>query len=457
MSQQEFDEGVVLLESGRAEEARLHFQKMLEAHPNNGYIWGALGLACGNLGRTNESIDAYRKAVILDPTTHIWREQLALTILPNGRFEEAASLVEGVDSIGALFVEASASEFRGDFSATIALIEQIQERCRNPPAIEVGRALPPEYFAERSRYLLGRVHLKLGRYTESYQTLLGCQGSPDTHYDLGTVLEKLGDHEKAWQHWTFANEISRHAFDSARFREKRDLELAAKFSHRGADPGGDLIFIVGIPRSGTSLVEQVLSRHPDVTPMGERTALTPIVNEMGGAGWPDVGSEYWDLFTGMYREGLPEGVSGKTRYTDKMPENWRHTKMIRAMFPGCKIVHVVRNPEDALVSCYSQNFQNSALAWSCSLEGMRTYYQEWARTPIEEITVKYEDLVSSPDKVIPALLENLGLSPCEDCLYPDQSDRFMATASYEQVRKPINARSVGRGKPFIKWLAPVFE
>jgi hypothetical protein len=104
-----------------------------------------------------------------------------------------------------------------------------------------------------------------------------------------------------------------------------------------------------------------------------------------------------------------------------------------------------------------QRFHTVGTAWSNSVEGLKHYYDEWLKTDVDaDITVRYEELVSDPDTEIPKLLKNLGLSFHEECLYPHKSKRHVATASYSQVKKPINNKSVGRGKNYAKFLLPIF-
>ena len=105
-----------------------------------------------------------------------------------------------------------------------------------------------------------------------------------------------------------------------------------------------------------------------------------------------------------------------------------------------------------------QMFHTTGTSWSNSVEGLKHYYEEWKNTVVDsDITVRYEELVSNPNVEIPKLLNSLELSFHEECLYPHKSDRHVATASYSQVKRPINTKSIGRGENYAEFLSPVFQ
>ena len=455
--QQQFDHGMMLVGSGRLEDAFRHFDGMSQEYSDNGYVWGTFAVVANMQGKMALAENAYRNAVVLDPETPLWREQFALSILPGGRVGEALGLVEGLDTLGADFVQATALEFADQTGEALAALGDLIERVKVYPFKNDGRELHPSHFMGRARYIAAKCLYREGEYGLALDQLDMCPESPDTLIERGKCYEKLGRAE-AWAVYQRANAAHGHRFDLEIFRKQRKLEKNMQMTRQSTLDGSKFIFIVGIPRSGTSLVEQVLGMHPEVTPMGERKDTAPIVRDLGSRGWPDLDLEDLDRVAGYYHKGDRDGtVPGTGFVTDKLPENWRYVPMLKALFPGCMIVHVIRNPEDALLSCFTQLFASSAMGWANSVEGLRAYYRAWEDTEVGGIEIRYEELVSEPERVIPDLLGKLGLPPCVECLSPHKSDRLVGTASYAQVKKPINTKSIGRGAKFAEYLAPVFE
>ena len=214
-------------------------------------------------------------------------------------------------------------------------------------------------------------------------------------------------------------------------------------THQGTREGSNLIFIVGIPRSGTSLLEQILSCHPQITAMGERPEIGYISHILDGEGWPDLSPSQIDHFADQYLEGCPD----QGFLTDKMPDNWCYQGLIKQMFPKAQIVHCIRDPHDCLASCFMQSFASNSLGWTTTVEGLRTYYHLWQGAAISG-GVHYEELVRGPEAVVGPLLKDLGLPFDERCLRPEESLRHVNTASYAQVKEPIHSRSIGRGDPY---------
>ena len=221
--------------------------------------------------------------------------------------------------------------------------------------------------------------------------------------------------------------------------------------------GAELIFLVGLPRSGTTLVEQVLSAHPDVEGANELPYLPQIiqqesqrrgtaypewVKDMTALDWRRLGDEYLNL-TARWR-------LQRAKSTDKLPENWLYIGAIERMFPGCKIVDCLRDPVETVWSCYKQLFAPGRVNFSYRFEDLRDFWRSyrasmavWAeRLPKQLYAQSYELLVRATETQVPALLDFCGLPFSQMCLQPHLAQRVIRTPSASQVRQPMHAPSV---------------
>jgi Tfp pilus assembly protein PilF len=256
-----------------------------------------------------------------------------------------------------------------------------------------------------------------------------------------------------------------------RVAEVFDTPLLEKLAGKGA-PSDRPIFIVGMPRSGSTLVEQILSSHPQVQGEGEARHLPSIVSGMispRGRTYPEwmltasdadcaaLGWRYLDL--------LPAGQPGRTRTTDKRLENFEHAGLISAILPNAKIVHCRRDPRDQLFSCWSLLFAN-AQEWAYDIDELGRYHRayatlmdHWRRVlaPGVMLDLRYEDLVADPEAGARHLLDHCGLEWDDQVLRFWEARRAVKSASMAQVREPIYDRSIGRWRPFAPYLAALFD
>lgn len=257
----------------------------------------------------------------------------------------------------------------------------------------------------------------------------------------------------------------------------RDItpSLVARYSGRG-NPSIQPIFIVGMPRSGTSLTEQFVDAHPKVNALGEQPVwgqvLSRLVRSAGGSGEPmikaiDSLSEHiWFSAGEQYLASFEHRVGSVERTTDKLPGNYGLLPYIRLIFPRAKVLHLRRHPLATLYSCIRQNF--SALALSFTVEDWARQYGVYrallrAWTPIlddQMLTVDYEDLVTDFPAMARRVIEFLDLEWNEACLYPEKNERLVRTASMFQVRESVHTGSIDswrRCQTQLEALLPIIE
>ena len=299
------------------------------------------------------------------------------------------------------------------------------------------------------------------------------------HFGLAKALEDIGQYDRAFAHWLQGNKLKRQEFGQEGQEEQMvrllvelfTPDLCRQFATAG-DPSRVPIFIVGMPRSGTSLIEQILASHPLVEGGGELSTLGSVVGAVRDASRRPIP---YPLFlahpraAGLKRLGeqylakLPPLPEGKTRMTDKMPGNFQYAGLIRLILPNAKIIHAVRDPVDTCLSCFTRLF-STGQAFSYDLAELGRYYRLYRRLadhwqavlpPGSMLDVRYEEVVDNLEQQARRLLDYCGLPWDPACLAFHKNERLVSTASDVQVRRPIYRSSVVRWRRYEKHLGPL--
>ena len=291
------------------------------------------------------------------------------------------------------------------------------------------------------------------------------------HYALGKCFDDRADYRKAFLHYSEGAKLKRAMldYDPGRSAERFatvaqdfDREMMARL--KGAGHPSDLpVFVLGMPRSGTTLIEQIIASHPDVQAGGELVDFLRIV-ERGKVGHLPLQAKIAE-WGKEYIRTLKARAPQANRITDKMPANFFAIGLIHAMLPNARILHVRRSPLDTCLSCYTQLF-NRAHEYSYDLAELGRYYAGYAglmghwRKVLPEgsfLEVDYEDVVSDPEGQARRMIEYCGLEWSDACLDFYRNARTVQTASVVQVRQPVYRSSVGRWKHYEPWLAPLVD
>ena len=229
------------------------------------------------------------------------------------------------------------------------------------------------------------------------------------------------------------------------------------------------VFIVGMPRSGSTLIEQILDMHPGIAGAGETPYLVQSILEQFQE--PNIYPEdlevigkarLWKIRTAYLRK-LASHVNDKKMVCDKMLVNFHHVGLIAILFPNAKIIHSRRNEVDCKLACYAKNFNKENLPFSYDLKALECYYRRYAALmkrwdevlPGRVRAVDYESMVTNQRGEVGTLLNYIGVPWDENCMRFYENSREVKTASREQVNKPLYATSLGRGEPFadLMWRA----
>ncbi|MFO7857554.1 MAG: sulfotransferase, partial [Ectothiorhodospiraceae bacterium] len=291
--------------------------------------------------------------------------------------------------------------------------------------------------------------------------------------------DRAGDSDSAFHAYAGANRViaAKRPFDADAASSLTDEIIEAFPSDvlKGAtlEPPHDTVFIVGMPRSGTTLVERILSSHPALAAGGERSDLLWLRRELARLAAPSPGAaDAVSLLTGdaahdfnrRYHERLAENLDRQARITDKMPSNYLRLGWLPLIFPGARIIHCRRNPLDTLVSCYITHFAQGQ-GFSYSFDGLVAAYEQYERImahwrrvmPEAMCEVEYESLVHDPEPEVRRMLAHCGLDWDPACLAFHEQAGAVRTASVWQVRKPISTGSVGRWRRYEAHLGPLIE
>jgi tetratricopeptide (TPR) repeat protein len=437
--------GNVLQMLARHDEAVAHYEKALVVKPDYAEAHCNLGAALLALARPGEAIAHYQKAIALVPQFAAAHGSLGIAFQVVGRLEEACQAFERAVAL---------APGRADFHLMLA---QAKPFTAGDPRLVALEALARE----------------LPR--------LGDQQQIAVHFALGKAFADLKQPEQSFRHLLEGNARKRQrvAYDEAdtlrsfeRIREVFTADLARR------NGGGDLsslpVFVVGMPRSGTTLIEQILASHSAVYGAGEvdefrksvgilegtnRHSLTypEMVPKMSDEDLRRLGSRY----VGRIRAAAPWAE----RIVDKMPANFRHVGLIHLALPHARIIHACRDPIDTCVSCFSILFVGDQ-PHTYDLGELGRYYaaysavmEHWREVLPAGVMldVQYEDVVDDLEAQARRIIAHCGLPWEDSCLAFHETQRPVQTASAFQVRQPIYRGSVGRWRPYQDMLQPLLR
>jgi len=461
-----------LRRAGKAHEAARVLREAVRLAPDHAGLVGNLGNALLAAGERAAAIVALERACALEPGLGQLAYNLGKALLDEGRLADARAAFEralALGSIGTYAVEAHALVNLGRLDEVEGKLEAAAEHWRR--AAEVAPRLA------RPHYLLARV----GRLVDR-APLEALAAAPDTpaaerveaHFGLGYALERDGRFAQAFEHFERGNRAKRALvprFDPA--GHERELELIVQTFDVGffrqlrpAHASDAPIFVVGLPRSGTTLVESILAAHPEVAARGERREIARLARSWR-AGFPATAraiplEERHSAAESYLRAiDLPRGAR---RATDKLPGNYVHLGLIAMLFANARVVHCRRDPLDTALSLYCQLFEGDALGFSYDLEHIarviRAYLrlaEHWrACLPLQMLELDYEELVSDFEGGARELVRFAGLGWDPRCL-SRASGGAVHTASAWRVRAPVDASSIGRWRRYADGLAPLRE
>lgn len=497
-------EAAMALNSNRLEIAEPLLRQHLKEDPFDVPAIRMFAELAGRIGRYRDAESLLRRAVELAPGFTPARANLALVLYRLNRPTEALAELAQVsaeepDNPSHANLQAAANARLGDFDAAIALYEQVLHQAPNQPRVwmsyghmlkTVGRQADGIAAYRQAIALMPALgeawwslaNLKTVRFDDAdiaaMRAALTDDGLADEdrfHLDfaLGKALEDRGVAAEAFAHYAAGNALRRRhlPYDPEETRALVDAQIAAFTPELLARRDGagcdapDPIFILGMPRAGSTLIEQILSSHSQVEGTTELPDMPLLARAVADypAGLAAVSPERLRALGEAYlKRTRVQRRSERPFFVDKLPNNWLHVPLILLALPNARIIDARRHPLGCCFSNFKQHFARGQ-AFSYGLADMGQYYADYVRlmahvdavAPGRIHRVFYEAMVDDTEARVRALLAACGLAFEPGCLHFHQTERAVRTASSEQVRRPIFRDGVDGWKPFEPWLDPL--
>ncbi len=438
--------GNALVKQDKIDEAVAHYERALILKPDWAYAHNNLASALTVLSKTAEALAHYERALALYPAYANAHNNLGNVFKELGRFDEAMAYYDQAIAINPDYAEAHLNR---------AEIKSFERGDADLAALE-ALAASDDLSADKAPYVL---------------------------FALAKALDDIGDYDRAFEHLRQGNTLKRRQVD---YEEEGVLKVFQRIScifnrdlldrFQGAgDPSSVPIFVVGMPRSGSTLIEQILASHPQIQGAGELTVLEKM--EASGAfnaadsrlpypeSIPAFDGRDFRRLGESYLARLPALAPGQVRIVDKLLGNIFRIGLIRLMLPNARFIHAMRHPIDTCVSCYSKLF-TFGLYFSYDLAELGRYYRRYAELmdhwrsvlpPGVMLDVAYEDVVDDLEGQARRLIDFCGLPWDDSCIRFHQSTRQVKTASAVQVRQPLFRSSLGRWRRYEAHLGPLLD
>lgn len=470
-----------------------------------------LGEIISGQGRTDEAILIYRRTLRVAPQTHQVRLALAQSLQGLGEFDEALKQLEALpESIQMNFtiraMKAALLGLLGRHSAEILLYEQLLDEQPNHPSMfmSYGNALKYAGRSEEAVAALRKAIKANTAYGEAWWSLANIKTATFEPRDvaamrkalkgkinqtdalhllfaLGKAFEDQGDYEQSFRHYDMGNRLR-----SSNLRPEQmsvtpfvDAVIASytkELFERHAEsghPSHEPIFIVGLQRSGSTLIEQILASHSEIEGTAELLAMQQLwdrlvrsveakgrnifqeIAALDASSFAEIGAEYLERTR-------PFRMTDKPYFVDKLPANWMHVGFIRLVLPNAKIIDARRHPMACGFSNFKQHYA-TGVTFSYSQESIGIFYRDYWRLmshfdrvqPGAIHRVTNERLIEDPESEVRRMLDFIGLAFEPACLEFHSNRRAVRTASAEQVRRPINSDGIDYWRHYEQWLGPM--
>ena len=505
------EEGIAHHKAGRREEAERIYRSVLQKHPGQPDALNLLGVLAGEVGSYDLAISLMQQAAQVRPKEPSVLNNIGNTLFKVHRYAEAVDYFERALSFSPTFPEALINLGRSlrfcdrHDEAKLAFERHIEVKGPGPAALAgIARVL-----MDQGKFLEAEAMARdlIAKYPEApagFVTLANARKAkaddPEIsivedliekkkdavkdlrglYYAAGKMCDDVGRYDEAFRYFDIANKSSDlvHRQDEVVARRSELMNLFAKEFFRQRKtygvPSERPVFIVGMPRSGTTLCEQVLSAHPSIHGAGELDSIGRLWRAASdlvpGAApkWPQALRDMtWfavETLANRYLRELNDHSRTADRVINKMPHNFEHLGFIQLLFPKAKIIHCRREPLDSCLSIWTQNF-NDGHSYARDLRDLGYYYREYMRLmdywqttldlPILEVV--YEDMIANQESVSRRIIDFVGLQWDPRCLEFHKVDRPVMTASSWQVRQPLYTGSKERWRNYDRHLAPLRE
>lgn len=503
--------GNALKFTGNSEEAITNYKKAIQFNPSTFLAYYYIAEAYHQTGEFSEAIRYYEQTIVLQDTHVDSYCGLASTLISLFKFDKAIHLLES--NISRLpvtaclyFYLAFAYQEQGNIEKAKFYFKRVIDIDRNHYDAQTGLAgllaLQGDYEKadERLRGILKSepdhvsATIAFTSFASQFKAIeeaiqmgkkclekdkLNNISKSKLVFALANLYEQTGKLDKAFEYYRMGNKLKGAVFDEKKYNNMFDslkatytadvIEKLQNVSKNSVNP----IFIIGMPRSGTSLAEQILASHPDVYGAGELPTINRIINQLPSSlktalPYPEclekIDKKILKNLASQYLKELQLTSNGEKNITDKMPLNSIHLGFISLMFPTARIIYCTRDPRDTCLSCYFKNFSGEH-PYAYSLNSLGKFYRmheklmaHWLKViPNPTFELSYEKIVKDPDAIIRELIDYCGLDWDNACMDFHKTKRAVATASHSQVRKKMYSSSVGKWRHYEQHLGKLFS
>jgi tetratricopeptide (TPR) repeat protein len=472
--------GNVMKKLHRIREAEEMFRRAILLNPDHAQAHCNLGSVLIDLGKPDEAEPILRRAVALDPNFVIALHNLGTALIGLDRSDEAMAAIQRAVALKPDL--AGAHHNLGVALMEIGRLTEAREAAERAVALAPMQLSYLRQLGEVRRYVAGDSYFTALDTLAADTAALSVDDRIILHFALAKAHADIGEPQEEFRQLLAGNALKRSRIDYDEVAVLSEIERAQQVftsefiraSEGAGEPSPKPIFIVGMPRSGTTLVEQILASHPAVRGAGELTlferAIANARSEMQQApAYPEMalqmpGKDFRELGA-RYLAGIEQLAPAASHVTDKMPTNFFFVGLIHLALPHATIIHTVRDPVDTCISCFSRlftevNFQTYDLA---ELGRYYRHYQalmaHWHRVlPTGRIfDVSYEETVADLEGAARRILAHCGLPWDPRCLDFHLAERVVRTASATQVRQPIYTSSIGRWRAYESLLGPLLS
>jgi tetratricopeptide (TPR) repeat protein len=508
--QKQLEQGIEHHKAGRGEEAEKIYRSVLSKVPNQPDALNLLGVLAMDAGNHEAAFELLERAVQARPKDPAILNNYGNALSLVRRFEDAITYLER-----ALAINPAMSDSWLNLGRTLNLAGQ---GARALKCFERLLAMKPDAHGAKSG--LARAYMGLGRTEDAeraareliaaapesssgyvslsnarkfkkddpeineVERLIEAKGTASRelrglYFAAAKMCDDVGRYADAYRYYNLANIAAGGRYDAkqleANYAELRRTYTKKFFEeHKGQGSDSERpVFIVGMPRSGTTLTETIIGAHPQAFPAGELETIKRCEREMSSLVFKDEGVQKnartlsWvgvEILAQRYLDAIDQKARNASaiRVTDKMPHNFQAVGFIATLFPNARIIHIRRNPMDTCLSIWQQNF-NDAHTYARNLADLGHHYahylklmEHWREVlPGRMLEIDYEDLVENQEEMTRKLVDHVGLPWDDACLRPQDVQRTVLTASVWQVRQPVYKRSAGRWKNYGDLLKPL--
>ena len=472
-----FNLGTAYQEQNELPAAEKCYQRVLQLNENHAAAHNNLGYIKFTHGELIDAISKYRLAIELNEQYADAHNNLGYALQAQGKLAEARLSYEQAVHIDP--GHAVAHNNLGNILKDQGLFAEASQRYAQAIAIDPDYALPHFNRADLKTYREGDPELVELEKLASKADELPPETAMYIHFAHAKALDDTQKYNEAFEHLLTGNTLARQLVNyDERASLKYFVDIKSIFDRQFVARlagVGDLssmpVFIVGMPRSGTTLIEQILASHPQIRAAGEWTYFDATIRKcFADADYPccmnDIDPSVLKSVAAEYLDRLPSLSEGQIRVTDKLPGNFLNLGLISLALPNARIIHAVRDPRDTCLSCFSKVFTDLTQEFSYDLKELGRYYghyqdlmQHWQQIlPADTLLdVSYEALVEDLQQQLSRVLDFIGLEWNDRCLRFFETQRPVDTASAAQVRQPLYRKSIERWRHYQSHIAPLCE